>query len=140
MRQIKMQLDLFQSPADRRTSEAAMDHMLEALTLANQGYIRNNPHAPNPFTSGVRYRMEPRGLEEWRTIPYAQAAGTSDCEDLASWLTAWLRENVPGMERAQTIALPPKQRGNTLIYHIVTKLPDGRIIDPSRGLGMGAVA
>lgn len=146
MKRVQLQLDLFGDPADLALSESALRHMLEALTIADQIYLRAHPDAPSPFEAGerlgLRYGAEPRGEENWNAIPYVLERAShglpSDCEDLAAYLTAYLRERVPGMQGATTVPLPPKLiDGTTLLYHIVTELPDGRILDPSRALGMG---
>lgn len=144
MKRVTLRLDLFGNPADLELSESALRHMLEALTVANQIYLRAHPKAPSPFEAaerlGLRYGAEPLGEENWDAIPYvlerASQGLPSDCEDLASYLTAYLRERVPGMQGATTVPLPPKIINETLLYHIVTELPDGRILDPSRALGM----
>ncbi len=144
MKRVQLRLDLFGNPADLELSEAALRSMLEALTLANQIYLRAHPKTLNPFEAGaqlgLRYGAEPLGEENWDAIPYvlerASQGLPSDCEDLAAYLTAYLRERVPGMKGAKTVPLPPKLIGDTLVYHIVTQLPDGRTLDPSRALGM----
>lgn len=108
--------------------------LLAALCRADVLYLRQNPRTPDLFRSGVRYRREPDGLEEWKSVPYVIAQGYGDCEDLACWLAA--------QERVRGVLAEPhfyfRQIGNLSMYHIVTKYPDGRIVDPSALLGMGA--
>ncbi|NIP95456.1 MAG: hypothetical protein GWO24_19240 [Akkermansiaceae bacterium] len=79
--------------------------------------------------SGVRYRRDPAGQEPWRTIPEILERKGGDCEDLACWYAAELR-----MRGIRAHAVPQTRDGN--MWHIVVRLPDGRIVDPSKALGM----
>ncbi len=56
-----------------------------------------------------------------------------NCEDLACWRAAELR--VRGI-RARAFFTRDRRSDGTTLYHIMVKLPDGRIEDPSRQLGM----
>ena len=117
---------------------------LDALTridlheiLAAKGRI------PFLYESGVRYKAEPEGQEDWLDVLAALDAykaeknggpvATIDCEDLACWRAAELQ--------AQGIAAHPvfvwrKMQNGSHLYHIVVRWPDGRLEDPSRRLGM----
>lgn len=90
--------------------------------------------APPLYRSGVRYREEPPGCEDWDTIPVMLRRGWGDCEDLAAWRVAELV--LRGVQARPAIRWKPRRVGGTL-FHIVVRLPDGRIEDPSRRLGMG---
>jgi hypothetical protein len=98
---------------------------------------------PALYDSGVRYRAEPEGQEDWLDVLSCLQAhkeelqggpkSTIDCEDLACWRAAELQ--------AQGIAAHPvfvwrKINDGSHLYHIVVRYPDGRIEDPSRKLGM----
>ena len=90
--------------------------------------LRAHP-APPLYASGVRYRRsDPQ--ERWQLPSEVRAAGGADCEDLASWRAAELRENG---ERA-TVTI---KRTSPQVLHAVVVRADGRIEDPSRRLGMG---
>lgn len=136
MRRIDLQVDLFGDPRTRQLSQAALGHTLEALTLANQAYLRTHPNAPHPYRAGWRYEREPIGVENWQTYPYIMQTKRADCEDLAAALAAWRRER-EGIH-ATARALPPQVAGNLLVYHIGVQLPNGQWEDPSRVLGMGS--
>lgn len=138
MRRIDLQVDLFGSPQTRHISQAALAHALEALTLANQAYLRTHPEAPHPYLAGWRYEREPIGVEAWQSYPYLLRTKRGDCEDLAAALAAWHRER-DGIH-ASARALPPQVAGGLLVYHIGVQLPNGKWEDPSRVLGMGSVA
>jgi hypothetical protein len=57
-----------------------------------------------------------------------------NCEDLACWRAAELRVRY-GIQAEPTFIWKLRPNGGYL-YHILVKLPDGRIEDPSRTLGM----
>ena len=106
-----------------------MTAALSGLVAANRILLRRNSRAPKLYGSGVRYQAEPRGSEKWQTIPQVIAAGRGDCEDLASWRAAELQEmGIP----AKAVVIRTGRR----MYHAVVLLPDGRLEDPSRRLGM----
>jgi len=85
---------------------------------------------PPLYESGVRYKRESIGSENWQTVRQLYRAGIGDCEDLAAARAAELRmEGIPA--RAIAIRTGPRK------YHAVVRWPDGAIEDPSRLLGMG---
>jgi hypothetical protein len=119
--------------------KAVLEKLLEALTLANVLYLLRYPHTPNLYESGVRYEQEPDGRDDWQDIPDTLRRRNGDCEDLACWRMAELR--VRWRDRASrfhiTVEDIPNRVGQLVTtYHIAIRLPDGRIEDPSRNLGM----
>lgn len=76
------------------------------------------------------------GEENWQDIPTILKAGSGDCEDLACWRAAELteRDGIPARPVYRW-----RHRPGLTIYHIVVRLPDGSIEDPSRRLGMGSL-
>jgi len=115
----------FNVPASRATLTAA----LEGLTATNYCLLLRSKRAPGLYSSGVRYRREPRGREHWQTAPEVLRAGHGDCEDLAAYRAAELRvAGIPA--RAAVIRTGPR------MYHAVVMHPDGSIEDPSKRLGM----
>jgi hypothetical protein len=114
----------------------SLNILLECLTLLDQHYLYENPHTPSLYTSGVRYQMEPQGVEEWLTIPELLSRKVGDCEDLACWLAAEYR--IKGYNAVAFAARVPN-RGPKPLYHVRVRLHNGREIeDPSRALGMPA--
>jgi hypothetical protein len=105
---------------------------LAALTTVNRLLIRsaaaNGQPFPSLYESGVRYRRQ-RGPERFRPISEVYQRRSGDCDQLASWRAAELRE--AGIE---AIAIPV--RINPRLFHVIVKYPNGRIEDPSLKLGM----
>lgn len=136
MRRVDLRVELFSSESARAGSEEILRLLLAALCRADVLYLQANPNTPDIFKAGVRYRREPDGIEEWRSIPYVIANGEGDCEDLACWLAA--------QERVRGVMAEPhfyfRMIGTLSMYHIVVRYPDGRIVDPSALLGMGSNA
>jgi hypothetical protein len=120
---------------------------LAALTRINLhtilAYKKSGKPIPKLYETGIRYRMEPVGQEDWLDILSCLTAhdvelkggpkATIDCEDLCCWRAAELQ--------AEGVAAHPvfvwrKLPDGSHLYHIVVRYPDGRIEDPSRRLGM----
>ncbi len=117
---------------------------LAALTRINlHTILAYKGKIPKLYDSGIRYRMEPPGQEDWLDVLACLSAfrdeqnggkqATIDCEDLCCWRAAELQ--------AEGIAAHPvfvwrKLEDGSHLYHIVVRYPDGRIEDPSRRLGM----
>jgi hypothetical protein len=116
-----------------RAKEAALVHLLEALTAVNVSWLREHGGAPWLYESGVRYEEEPPGRDEWQDIPETLLRREGDCEDLACWRLAELRV------RSGEHAVPFVKRsvhGPRTIYHVAVRRADGALEDPSRILGM----
>lgn len=105
-------------------TRAALQAALDRQTERARADLRTHPELPDVYTSGVRYRREPRGLEEWLLPSEVVRRGVGDCEDLATYLAA----SVGGR------AVPVRVSSG---WHVVTQYPTGRFEDPSRLLGMG---
>ena len=103
--------------------------LLEWLTDVNEGFLAENPWTPPLYSSGVRYREEPPGTEEFCAIPDVLRRGWGDCDDLAPWRAAELR--LCGEEATAE----PVHMGDGL-WHVVVRRADGSIEDPSALLGM----
>jgi len=103
---------------------------LEALVYRARKQIRRGG-VPPLFESGVRYRRE-RGANHWRTPKEVLAAGNGDCEDLAAWRVAELRES--GADRKAYCMI--RHGGRPGLWHILVRRGDGRVEDPSKVLGM----
>lgn len=128
------ELGSFRRGADRQKLGRMLGALLGALFEIDKAYLRDHPGVPELYQSGVRYKAEPLGKEDWRDIPRLLETRLGDCEDLACWRAAELavRRNVDARPVYRWRELPS---GATL-YHIVVSLPNGQIEDPSARLGM----
>lgn len=104
---------------------AALAAVANALLPTAQRQARELPPL---YASGVRYKREPRGTERWLLPREVHERGHGDCEDLALWRAAELR-NAGAAARVKVI---PVRRG---LFHAVVQTPEG-IEDPSKRLGM----
>jgi hypothetical protein len=126
--------------------------MLEALAAWNRDLLANEAHAGRPlptiydaFRAGkLRYAREREwifvrsgvmravGREDWIDAVEALRIGKADCEDLACWRAAELRNL--GMPARVVFSVRRRPKGR--LFHIVVERGDGQLEDPSRALGM----
>jgi hypothetical protein len=105
---------------------------LELLTGLDVVYLQCQPQTKPLYQSGVKYRLELPGLEEWLTIPVLYKRGYGDCEDLSCALCA--------ERRIRGIDCHPDVNRHKRVWHVTTRtrLDNDEILeDPSRVLGMG---
>lgn len=133
MYRITYALELFDG-RDLEQSHAALNIMLRNLAELDALWLRRHPEAPWLYQSGVHYKEEPPGQEDWQDIPTCIRMGIADCEDLACWRAAEL--NVRMGVRAVPIFTHKLRADGGSLYHILVRYPDGRIEDPSKILGM----
>lgn len=114
-------------PRGRRFVQAAVT----GLTALNVELMKRRPY-PFLYKTGVRYAQDPPGVENWRNADKLLAAKRGDCEDLAAYMAAWLIVNRGTRAFVYVYRSAPKR------LHAVVCLPStGRVLDPSRKLGMG---
>ena len=88
---------------------------------------RDPSQFPPLYESGVVYRREEKGHDDWMTADTVLHRGYADCEDLAAYRAAELRRaGIPALGIVR-----PNASGN---FHAQVLLPDGTIEDPSRVL------
>lgn len=116
-------------------NESILCALLKALVSINVAIMRETS-VPHPYRAGLHYQREPicRYCEEWRDCLEVLHKKGGDCEDLVGYYVAWYR--VRGVPVVPFIK-KPRVTDDVLMYHIQAQLPDGRIVDPSRVLGMG---
>jgi hypothetical protein len=129
--------------------------LLSALADTNEYHLRYGLAAGKPYPrlydSGVRYREEKPGAEDWPDIPAVLAQGWGDCEDLAAYRAAELRV-YDGIDAEPVIKwrwIPTEEmiaagykrknlpRSGIWLVHCLVRYPNGEIEDPSKLLGMG---
>jgi hypothetical protein len=106
--------------------------LLRALVESNLDYLARTPNAPHPYRAGVRYKRE-EGEERWKSIPKIIEDGEGDCEDLASYLAAYLVHK--GVRPVSLVVRWYQRPFGSRLFHILVRGPRG-YEDPSRRLGM----
>ena len=112
--------------------------MVEALVRLNMDWLRRaGGRIPPLYNTDVVYEregrtMEGRPREVFRQIPEVLKRGVGDCEDLAAWRIAELR--------AMGVNAQPLITKHGRMFHVSVRLPDGRVDDPSKRLGMEGAA
>jgi hypothetical protein len=99
---IVMDLALFSVKGDEkdwRYSQNSLKWLLEALTNCDREYLRLYPETPMLYDAGVKYARED-GTEDWAGIRQVLKRKCGDCEDLAAWRAAELRERFGEPARA----------------------------------------
>jgi hypothetical protein len=121
-----------------RMLATAIKPLLDATVQINRQYLRDFPQTPSLYTSGVRYRQEPksltrRGIEDFAIIPRILQRGFGDCDDLVPYRVSELIERHGEPARIRIIW---KRTPRGKLYHIQVRRADGKVEDPSRILGM----
>jgi hypothetical protein len=136
-----------------RTMGYVLKPFLEALTMANQVFLKLHSGVPLLYQAGVRYDNEPEDflchidgkterVEDFASIPTIIKRGWGDCDDLAPWRCAELRNM--GEHAGIRIQWKTLQQRMSILalgqpfklYHILVRRGDGTIEDPSKILGM----
>jgi hypothetical protein len=135
MRNITIQADLFGPAMNRDYSQKALLFLLEALVNINREFLRRNVSAPSLYQSGVKYMREGQS-ENWQATPVLLKSRFGDCEDLACWRVAEIR-NQGGKARP---FIRWRRYGSFYLYHVLVEHDGGRMEDPSKLLGMRGAA
>ncbi len=138
---------------------APLIFLLEGMIAVNRYHIAQSMKraemglgAPIPplYASGVVYREDPPGREDWGDIYYCLSMGWADCDRLVIWRVAELRE--AGIAAEPVIKWQHLDRETAIrcgypasfvpaeglwLVHCSVRWPDGRIEDVSKNLGMG---
>lgn len=132
---MRITLDL-QSPVlkNSKTFAIAARRAIEAATLVNIAHLRAFPNTPKLYESGVRYRLEPPGVEDFTDLVVLMRRGWGDCAQLVAWRVAELR--VAGEKATIRVTWVRNPDNGKRMFHIQVRREDGRIEDPSTRLGM----
>lgn len=138
MRRIEFVGDHFIENGDPAHGMVVLRVLLNALAAINCDILQRDPTIPRLYESGVRYRPEDPGREEWQDVAETLRRGFGDCEDLACWLVAERRvrdgiQATPDFTLRNVEVAPGHM---TKVFHIFVRLPGGSREDPSRELGM----
>ena len=108
---------------------------INSAVLVNIAHLQAHPETPSLYESGVRYRMEPPGVEDVCDIEEVLRRGWADCAMLVAYRVAELR--VRHNEKA-SVRVKWKRHGRKRYFHVVVRRANGRIEDPSIRLGMNS--
>lgn len=100
--------------------------LLEGFIQAAQVLIRAGVVPAFPRDAGVIYKMEPVGEEDWKLPHNVMRDGWGDCEDLALWEAAGMRET--GQDDGARVRIVRIGAGK---LHAIVMLSDGKVLDPS---------
>ena len=120
-------------------------HLRRSLRRAEKGL--SETVIPPIYTSGVVHRAREPGAIDWLDAPAVLQQRCADSEDLVAWRVAELRvagcQAEPVIGRVSRDALirqgvPARllPTGDAWLMHCGVRMPDGRVEDPSRILGM----
>lgn len=119
---------------DDQDRKAALEHALEAVTIANVPGIRAGkiPTAKEAIAAGGQWRPEPPGDEHFDLAQTVVRRGHGDCDDWAPYHSASLRAT--GVDPGARAIV---RKSGPMRWHAVTQRSDGSIEDPSKAAGMG---
>lgn len=129
---ISFLLNLFKSRAQEPLSHEGLRVLLQALTMIDVLYLQTHPGTPKLRDSGVVYREEPPGAEDWQDIPTSLRRRVADCDEWGPWRAA---EHIVEGRKAMADFDMQRQPDGRVLYHIVTRTERGTE-DPSYEQGM----
>lgn len=139
MRLIQFVGDHFTPDGDFEHGMVVLRTLLHALYVIDCDQWSRHPEWPGLLESGVYYKREPPGVEEWQDVAETLRRGYGDCEDLACMMAAEItvRHGIKAVPDFTLREIPRTDGATSNMFHIFVRLPGGRRIDPSRLLGMG---
>lgn len=105
--------------------QCCMRFMTEIAAIQVRRYKLPHPYA----VPGLHYEREPRPRERWQTPLESLRVGSADCEDLAGYLSGYLRVH------GDPNALGFVKQSPGIGWHAVVS-SKGLVLDPSKQLGM----
>lgn len=137
---------------------APIQILLEGMCKINEWYIRRSIKAaekgeglpiPPLYESGVRYKADPPGREDWKDCRAVLRDKHGDCDRLVAWRVGELRAVGIAAEPVLKWQWVPRDimleigypkryvpKSGVWLVHCLVRWPDGSIEDPSKILGM----
>src|SRR5262245_59360421 len=89
--------------------------LLEALTEVNCAILATHPDLPTLYESGILYRRESIGQEDWCDVVELLRLGFGDCEDLSCYRAAELRVRYGDRHARPFVKGPRKLPGGVMM-------------------------
>ncbi len=139
MLDISVQLRTFDSPIHPDQMAELIASWTRALVATNVVFLKTHRNVPSLYhSSGVYYKEEEFGYEDFFDIPTVLMQGYADCEDLAAWRAAEYIANGYWADIAVSWeAIEHKSGDIDILFHVQTVSQFG-LEDPSEVLGMNA--
>lgn len=134
---ITFALDLFNRGVDPEESLYALNVLIRALAEIDAEYLRRHPETPLLYKSNIPYVPEQESQERWQDIPTTLKRRQGDCEDLAAWRAAELNVRA-GIDARPEVYVSKVFPDGRRLYHVIVRLPNWDVEDPSFILGMRA--
>ncbi len=139
MLDISAQLGTFDGPMHPDQMATLIGGWVNALVATNLVYLQMYPDTVPLYQSGVYYKEEPIGYEDFFDIPTVLKQGFADCEDLAAWRAA---EYLSVGEMAYIVvtweAIQHNNGDIDILFHVRVQTQYG-VEDPSARLGMNSM-
>jgi hypothetical protein len=121
---------------DERVFAHTVRNALNAIVILNVATLRANPRFPLIYQSGVVFENEPEGEESFVDCVCCLRQGWGDCAHLSAWRVA---ELIVRFKTRASLCIKWKRypEHGLRLFHVMVRLPDRRIEDISRNLGMG---
>ena len=132
MLDISAQLGTFEENLHPNMMAWLIESWISPLIATNLIYLKMYPNTVPLYRSGVRYKEERFGEEDFFDIPTVLKQGHADCEDLAAWRIAEYLS--VGYWAAPLVTWEMYDNGD-ILFHVRVNTQYG-IEDPSARLGM----
>lgn len=138
MLDIRANLGTFDSPIHPDVMAGLIVAWVRPLIDTNVVFLSTHRNVPSLYRSGVVYKEEPFGLEDFFDVPTILQQGHADCEDLAAWRAAEYRMAGYWSDVVVTWEAIELDSGDIdILFHVRTNSQFG-LEDPSEVLGMNA--
>lgn len=135
---ISAQLGTFDGPLHPDRMAALIANWIGALVATNVAYLEMFPDTVPLYQSGVYYKEEPFGYEDFFDIPTVLFQGHADCEDLSAWRCAeYLSVGVWAYPVVSWEAIEHTSGDIDILFHVRVQSQFG-LEDPSEILGMNS--
>lgn len=120
---------------DERVFAQTARNALASVVILNMATLKAEPRFPLLYQSGVVFRNEPRGVETFIDCVECLKQGWGDCAHVAAWKVAEYNVRY-GLCARLCISWKRYPQHGLRLFHVMVRLPDGRIENVTRILTM----